>query len=111
MRKSENIQNQQYQFNDTGQESLVQLLIDNGADIKTVSILNSNALMSAIKGGEYNWKFIKTFYSKYCFKNNASFFLIGFEKIAELLIQKGADVNVIADNGDSALIIAAYKGK
>lgn len=37
--------------------------------------------------------------------------LLGFDKIAEQLIQKGADVNhVINSNNNTALINAAYKG-
>lgn len=38
-------------------------------------------------------------------------FCLGFDKVAELLIGKGADVNIVANNGDTALINAAYKGK
>lgn len=36
---------------------------------------------------------------------------VGHDKVAELLIRKGADVNIVTDNGDTALIIAADKGK
>ena len=35
----------------------------------------------------------------------------GFEKLAELLIQKGVDVHVVADNGHTSLINAADAGK
>lgn len=34
----------------------------------------------------------------------------GFEKIVQLLIERGANVNAIDGNSDSALIIAANKG-
>lgn len=36
--------------------------------------------------------------------------LLGYEKIAQMLIEKGADVNVIAGNNNSALILAAEHG-
>lgn len=42
-------------------------------------------------------------------KTTSSF--LGFDKIAELLIQKGADVNVLGQFGRTALSWAATKGK
>lgn len=38
-------------------------------------------------------------------------FLLGFDKIAELLIQNGAKVNVVGQSGGTALMKAAAKGK
>lgn len=36
---------------------------------------------------------------------------LGFEKIGRMLIEKGANVNAVNKNNDSALLIAAFKGK
>lgn len=38
-------------------------------------------------------------------------FFSGFEKVAEVLIRKGADFNIVGENGDTALIHAASKGE
>lgn len=38
-------------------------------------------------------------------------FCLGFNSGAELLIQNGANVNFVAENGQTALIDAAGKGK
>lgn len=38
------------------------------------------------------------------------FFGLGFDKVAELLIEKGADVNVVGQGGHTALNWAAYGG-
>lgn len=40
-----------------------------------------------------------------------SFLFSEFAKIAEILIQKGADVNIAGQSGKTALILAAYRGK
>lgn len=37
-------------------------------------------------------------------------FSIGFEKVVEILIEKGAQINLKNKLGDSALILAASKG-
>lgn len=48
-------------------------------------------------------------------KNSLSSFMpilfIGFDKIARMLIDKGADVNVVNSKNNSALILAALTGK
>lgn len=36
---------------------------------------------------------------------------LGSEKIVQMLIEKGANVNAVHENAGSALIIAAFKGK
>lgn len=42
---------------------------------------------------------------------NTIFFGEGFDKAAELLIEKGADVNIVGKNKQTALTWAAYSGK
>lgn len=36
---------------------------------------------------------------------------LGYDKVANLLIEKGADVNIVGKDGITALILAAKKGK
>lgn len=38
-------------------------------------------------------------------------FHIGFDEIADLLIQRGADTTIVENSGDTALSHAAKKGK
>lgn len=72
-------------LNDTGKESTVKILIENGADIDAINNANNSALILSIFGG--------------------------FEKIAELLIQNGADVNIVGKFNATALLWAAGKGE
>lgn len=44
-------------------------------------------------------------------KKNVRILFLGYDKVAELLIQKGADVNIVGDYGSTALIWAAENGK
>lgn len=44
-------------------------------------------------------------------KNNNAHPFLGFDQIAELLIQKGANINVVGSEGNTALIWAAKNGK
>lgn len=37
--------------------------------------------------------------------------LLGFDKVAELLIQNGADVSIVGQDGTTALTLASRKGK
>lgn len=49
------------------------------------------------------------FFEAFLFNENALYSL-GFDEVAELLIQKGADVHVVGEYGQTALIYAAGKG-
>lgn len=40
-----------------------------------------------------------------------NFPILGHDKVAELLIQKGANVNLVGRSGNTALMYAAQKGK
>lgn len=37
-------------------------------------------------------------------------FFVGYEKILQMLVEKGANVNIVDANNNSALIFAASKG-
>lgn len=41
---------------------------------------------------------------------NRSVSFVGYSEIAELLIQKGADVNLLGQDGNTALILASFRG-
>lgn len=43
-------------------------------------------------------------------KLSVSSFYVGFKEIAELLIRKGADINVVGQDGFTALTLAAFRG-
>lgn len=51
------------------------------------------------------------FFSFQAFKSVSIDLFVGFLKITEMLIEKGANVNARDFHGDSALILAAAKGK
>lgn len=38
-------------------------------------------------------------------------FCLEFEHVVEFLVQNGADINTVENTGNTALILAAYKGK
>lgn len=44
-------------------------------------------------------------------KKNHAIFLLGYDKIAKPLIQYGANVNVVGQNGSTPLTLAAEKGR
>lgn len=97
-----------YQFNNTGHEGIVRLLIGNGADVNLVDQYNSTALIVALQEG-IHWTVVKSL-CKSNLQTTVSFFL-GFDKIAEVLIQNGADVNARNNKGSTALTWAAETGK
>lgn len=47
---------------------------------------------------------------KRTFESDLTFPFLGFDEIAELLIEKGADTNVVGNSGSTALTWAAEKG-
>lgn len=84
------------------------MLLENGANINVVNKLNNNALTIAISEGMH--KHETSLIKRGSFDNDNIFFL-GFDKIAEQLIQKGADVHVLGQFGRTALSLAAKMGK
>lgn len=74
-----------YQFIDIGYKNIAKLLIENGANVNAVNILNDTALIIATRNEYYG--------------------------IVELLIQKDADVNAAATTGMTPLLYAVQKGK
>lgn len=81
-------------------------LIEKGADINATNGGNDSALILAIESGYLLKTLIISIQTKL-----HSFCCLGYEKTAELLIQKGADVGVINSRGTTALMNAANKGK
>lgn len=67
-----------------GSESMMQLLIENGANINAVNMYNNTGLILCISKG--------------------------FDKAAEFLIRKGPDVNIVGQGGNTALTWAAFRG-
>lgn len=86
-------------------------LIDNGAHINAVNKLNNSALILAIQSGNKKQvKTVKQITEREIWKK--SFFnRLEFKKTAELLIQNGADVNIVSQSGKTALIHATENGK
>lgn len=84
---------------------MIQFLIENGADVNHLDKVNNSVLILAIQSGNFE-KFHQPFNLK------ARFYVcLGFERAAQLLIQKGANVNVKNHRGKTALIVAASQGK
>lgn len=86
----------------------MRLLIENKADLNIVNIYNHTALVVSIFKG--NHKTVESL-NEMIFEKNLHILFLGFDKIAELLIQSGADVHIVGQNGNTALIWAIYKGR
>lgn len=90
----------------------MRLLVENGADINALNGDQISAMLFAIRSsasGIYSKD--KIFSYKWSFERDHISFFLGKGKIAELLIQKGADVNVVGKYVGSALIQAIHQGK
>lgn len=104
------VQNYSRNIEFTGPESIIKLLIESGADVNAVNNVNNTALILAIsKSKSYEieapsetklWK--QQFHSIP--------FHLEFESAAELLIERGAEVNVVGEF-DTPLIWATNNGK
>lgn len=55
-------------------------------------------------------KISKTFNKKEIWKKTTYLFTIGNDKVAELLIERGADVGAVDEKSSTALILAALDG-
>lgn len=78
-----------YQYNDTGKQTIVMLLVENGADLNIVNNSNNTALIAALDGGNHwivIWKNCKSF-----LKRTRGF--LAFELAAEVLVRNGANIN------------------
>lgn len=101
-------------YNVVGLERIVEQLLDNGADINAIASnamgqSGNSALILAIQSGKYH----RNMYELVLRKDpliKMHIFGQGFEKTAELLIQRGANVGLQGSDGNTALIHAAGKG-
>lgn len=91
----------------------MKLLVENGANVNVFnsdcSNDNNTALLVATSKGNY-WKVLQAVCRSFNQRYHFTTFFIGYDKVAELLIQKGADVNFAGLYGTS-LIWAARNGK
>lgn len=88
---------------------MIELLIQNGADINAVNDLNNSALILALDTDRGNHLKITAQHSKWFFKR-VILSCSGYKEAAKLLIRKGADVNIVGQDGNTALIVALNKG-
>lgn len=98
--------NAPYCFNDSGRKNITKLLLEHGADIDAVNEYNNSALIMAVWAGNF-W----TYSGKVVIQWTVPTLFLEFDNVAEFLIQKGADVNVVGENGYTALMWAAQKGE
>lgn len=87
----------------------MRLLIENRADVNIVDTLNRSALILALDGGISSRDIFFYIHRKVFICKNPIF--VGFDKVAELLIQNGADANIRSLFSETALIYAAERGK
>lgn len=108
---------------------IVENLIERGAKVNAVNAQNDNALILAAWNGNFGIFFFQS-HEKLkisTFSNNEEFmqkvsnwhfyddafivFNLGHEKIVKMLIENGADTNVVSSKHETALTLAAVKGK
>lgn len=90
---------------------MLRVLIDKGAYIDAVNNDRNSALIFTIVLG-IRLKIRILCFSYFCKLSKIQYFFgEGFDKAAELLIEKGADVNIVGKNKQTALTWAAYSGK
>lgn len=97
----------------SGWERIVQLLIKNGADLNIVYRFNYTALTTAIKEGMFGGvhsKIVSSRDVKVAIKKETFWSFLGFDKVAHLLIQNGANVHTVGRFGSTALTWTAQKG-
>lgn len=106
----------------SGFDKAAELLIQKDADINVVERYGQTALMyAATKGKIKSFRYPSTKctqslalsrLSPISFLNQCSrqFLFIGFDNIIQMIIEKGANINVTDKNGNSALLLAAANG-
>lgn len=89
---------------------MIEMLIKNRADVNIRNKINDTALIIALNGGINSWDTIS---SKHIQNFLCEIFLnfLGFDRVAELLIQKRSDINIMGNRGKTALMSALEKGK
>lgn len=88
-----------------GHERIAEMLVESGANITIVSTKYDTALrLATFKGNLDIPKLIKWKYEM------SITFHLGHEKIVELLIAKGADVDAVDAHQNTVLMMAALKG-
>lgn len=86
---------------------MIRQLIENGAEVNVINTHKNTALLLAINKGKSNWNWINV--KRY---KRIDFLLhLGFDKIAEFLIEKGANVDAVGQDGNTPLIWSVYNGK
>lgn len=91
--------------NFTGPESLIIKLIEKGANINVINDYLNSPLVLAVYYSEYAVSVTLD-----CLKKNWKIFS-EFDKAAEMLIEKGADVHVVGEGDVTVLEDAKDKGK